>query len=97
MNRVFVLDTEKKPLMPTTPSRARRLLAAGRAAVYRMKPFTIILKYTLDPIPQPVEFKADPGSKTTGLALVGDFPKQGRVVLWAGNLSSRGFDPQTAG
>ncbi len=90
MNRVFVLDTEKKLLMPTTPSRARRLLAAGRAAVYRMKPFTIILKYTVDPNPQPVEFKADPGSKTTGLALVGDFPKQGRVVLWAANLKHRG-------
>lgn len=90
MNRVFVLDTLKRPLMPCSPARARRLLNAGKAAVYRMQPFTIILKYTVEPSPQPVEFKADPGSKTTGLALVGDFPRQGRVVLWACNLEHRG-------
>lgn len=90
MNRIFVLDTEKKPLMPCTPARARRLLAAGKAAVYHRMPFAIILKYVIDPDPQPVEFKADPGSKTTGIAIVGDFPKQGRVVLWAANLKHRG-------
>ena len=39
---------------------------------------------------QPVELKVDPGSKTTGMALVGVFPKQGRVVLWAANLAHRG-------
>ncbi len=76
--------------MPTTPARARRLLAAGRAAVYRRAPFTIILKYRVDPTPQPVELKLDPGSKTTGMALVGDFPMQGRIVLWAANLNHRG-------
>jgi 5-methylcytosine-specific restriction endonuclease McrA len=90
MNRVFVLDTEKKPLMLTTPSRARRLLASGRAAVYRLDPFTIILKYTVDPTLQPIEFKVDPGSKTTGIALVGEFPKQGRVALFGANLNHRG-------
>src|SRR5262245_47773275 len=31
--RVFVLGKHKKPLMPCTPARARRLLAAGRAVV----------------------------------------------------------------
>jgi Uncharacterized protein conserved in bacteria len=91
MNRVFVLDTEYKPLAPTTPARAKRLLNAGKAAVFRRVPFTIILKYTvvLDAQP-PIEFKVDPGSRTTGLALVGDFPKQGRIVLWAANLHHRG-------
>lgn len=91
MNRVFVLDTEKKPLMPCTPARARRLLAAGKAAVYRHQPFTIILKYAVDPAPQPVEFKVDPGADGTGFALVGHFPQQGRVVLWGMNLNHRGF------
>jgi 5-methylcytosine-specific restriction endonuclease McrA len=89
-NSVFVLDTLKRPLMPCRPSRARRLLRDGKAAVYRLQPFTLILKYPVKPTPQPVELKADPGSKTTGLALVGEFPKQGRVVLWAGNLHHRG-------
>lgn len=76
--------------MPCRPSRARRLLLDGRAAVYRRQPFTIILKYGVEPNPQPIEFKADPGSKTTGMALVGHFPKQGRVVLWSANLFHRG-------
>ena len=76
--------------MPTTPARARRLLAVGRAAVYRRKPFTIILKYRVDPTLQPVELKLDPGSKTTGIALVGEFHKQGRVVLFGANLNHRG-------
>lgn len=83
-------DTDKTPLMPCRPSRARRRLRDGKAAVYRSRPFTIILKYHVEPNPQPVEFKADPGSKTTGIALVGHFPKQGRVVLWAANLVHRG-------
>ncbi len=90
MNRVFVFDANKTPLMPCSPARAGRLLKAKRAAVYRMQPFTIILKYRVEPHPQPVEFKVDPGSKTTGLALVGILPTQGRVVLWAANLAHRG-------
>jgi 5-methylcytosine-specific restriction endonuclease McrA len=90
MNRVFVLDTEKKPLMPCSPTRARRLLKVGKAAVFRHLPFTIILKYPVDPAPQPIAFKVDPGSKTTGLALVGDFPRQGPVALFGANLNHRG-------
>lgn len=90
MNSVFVLDTDRKPLMPCRPARARRLLRDGKAAVYREQPFTIILNRRVDPNPQSVEFKVDPGSKTTGMALVGSFPDQGRVVLWAANLAHRG-------
>ena len=90
MNSVFVLSNTRKPLMPTRPARANRLLKAGKAVVYRLQPFTIILKHRSNGITQPVELKVDPGSKTTGIALVGDFIKQGRVVLWAANLSHRG-------
>src|SRR5512143_592761 len=90
MNRVFALSGTKQPLMPCHPARARELLTAGWAAVYRRIPFTIILKDRADGDVQPIEFKADPGSKTTGLALVGDFPTQGRVVLFAANLQHRG-------
>ena len=35
MQRVFVLDSHRQPLMPCAPARARQLLARGRAAVYR--------------------------------------------------------------
>ena len=89
MNRVFVLGSTKKPLMPCRPARARELLKRGKAAVYRMQPFTIILLDREDGDVQPVEFKADPGSKATGLALAALF-RRGRVLVWAANLSHRG-------
>jgi 5-methylcytosine-specific restriction endonuclease McrA len=38
---------------------------------------------------QPVEIKFDPGSRTTGIALVGHFDR-GSEVIWAGNLNHRG-------
>ena len=90
MNSVFVLSNTKKPLMPCRPARARKLLTAGRAAVYRLHPFTIILKDRDDGDVQDVEVKVDPGSKTTGVALVGHFEQQGAVVLFGANLSHRG-------
>lgn len=90
MNSVFVLSSTQKPLMPTRPARARRLLTAGKAAVYRLHPFTIILKDRADGETQDVEVKVDPGSKTTGIALVGHFEQQGAVVLWGANLNHRG-------
>ena len=67
---VFVLSNTKKPLMPCTPKRARLLLGRRKAAVFRCYPFTIILKDREDGETQPLELKVDPGSKTTGLALV---------------------------
>lgn len=76
--------------MPTNPARARQLLTAGRAAVYRLHPFTIILKDRADGEIQDIELKVDPGSKTTGVALVGHFEQQGAVVLWGANLNHRG-------
>ena len=66
MQRVLVLDKSKKALMPCHPARARELLASGKAAVHRRVPFTIILKERENGDTQPVAFKADPGSKTTG-------------------------------
>lgn len=96
MNRVFVLSNNKTPLMPCTPARARRLLRRGRAAVFRRAPFTIILGDREGGAVQPVALKVDPGSKTTGVALVGEFPEQGRVVLWAANLHHRGHRVRAA-
>jgi 5-methylcytosine-specific restriction endonuclease McrA len=68
---VFVLDKQKKPLMPCTPRRARLLLTRRRAVVHRLSPFTIRLKDRTagESTLQPVVLKIDPGSKTTGLAL----------------------------
>jgi len=89
MQRVFVIDKNKKPLMPCHPARARELLHKGKAAVYRTFPFTIILKEREGGDTQPIAFKVDPGSKATGMALVADF-KRGKRVIWAGELTHRG-------
>ena len=45
MSKVFVLDTNKHPLNPVHPGRARILLTQGKAAVFKRYPFTIVLKY----------------------------------------------------
>ena len=90
MQKVIVLDTNKQALMPCHPARARKLLRKAKAAVYRQFPFTIILKYTIEADNQPIEIKFDPGSKTTGIAMVGHF-ERGSEVIWAGNLNHRGY------
>ncbi len=58
--------------MPCSEKRARLLLTRGRARVHRMMPFTIRLadRRVEDSVLQPIRLKLDPGSKTTGLALV---------------------------
>lgn len=87
MNYVFVLDSNKKPLDPCHPSVARKLLQDKKAAVFRLFPFTIILQRVIDnPITQSHEIKLDPGSKTTGIALVSN-----SKVIWGGELQHRGF------
>ncbi|MBW4580643.1 MAG: HNH endonuclease [Tildeniella nuda ZEHNDER 1965/U140] len=84
-NFVFVLDTHHKPLNPCKPGVARSLLTNGKAAVFRRYPFTIILKKSVAADPLPLTLKLDPGSKTTGIALL-----SGDAVIWAGELTHRG-------
>jgi len=86
--RVAVLDTTKKPLAPTTPRRARLLLKKGKAAVFRRYPFTIILKREIEnPTTPDLKTKIDPGSKTTGVAIVN---QQTGEVVFAAEIEHRG-------
>jgi 5-methylcytosine-specific restriction endonuclease McrA len=90
MSWTFVVDQEKRPLDPIHPGRARFLLTAGHAAVWRRYPFTLILTdRTADEQtpPEPLRLKIDPGAKTTGLALLSETSGQ---VVWAGELTHRG-------
>ena len=85
-NFVFVLDTHKQPLEPCTPGVARSLLQAGKAAVFRQYPFSIILKKSVDTKEvKPCQLKLDPGSKDTGIALLQD-----NKLIWAAELTHRG-------
>jgi 5-methylcytosine-specific restriction endonuclease McrA len=84
-NYIFVLDTNQKPLSPCRPVTARKLLNANKAAVFRRYPFTIILKKEVTDTPEPIVLKLDPGSKTTGIALL-----QGEKVVFGAELNHRG-------
>jgi 5-methylcytosine-specific restriction endonuclease McrA len=68
---VFVLDKGKRPLMPCSEKRARKLLESGRARVHRLFPFAIrLIDRTIEESDlQPLRLSIDPGSKVTGLAL----------------------------
>jgi 5-methylcytosine-specific restriction endonuclease McrA len=85
-NFVFVLNTNKQPLTPCTPGMARSLLKAGKAAVFRQYPFTIMLKKEVKfHEVKPCQLKLDPGSKTTGIAILQD-----NKLIWAAELTHRG-------
>src|SRR5258708_20190214 len=88
MSHVFLVDAERRPLTPVHPGRARLLLKAGKAAVFKRFPFTLILRQPVEQAArEPLRLKIDPGSHTTGLALVGE---RSGEVLWAGELTHQG-------
>lgn len=90
MNRVFVLDSNKQPLAPCTPARARQLMDNNKAAAYRYNPFTIILHRTVELDAQDnYSINLDPGAVTTGLAIIGRFPKQGDVVIFGAEITHK--------
>jgi 5-methylcytosine-specific restriction endonuclease McrA len=88
MSKVFVLDSNKKPLNPIHSGQARRLLNQRKAAIFRFYPLTIILKREVNSDVNKLRLKIDPGAKTTGLAIVND---QTGEVCWAAELTHRGF------
>lgn len=86
---VFVLDTGGRPLMPTTPARARILLQKEKAVVVRLHPFAIRLKDRERGEVQPLILALDPGSKATGIAIA-RVSGPVRHALWLGGLIHRG-------
>jgi len=84
---VFVLGTDRKPLDPCSSAYARRLLKDGKAAIFRRFPFTIILKERTRHESKVADhrLKFDPGSKTTGIAIL-----KGEEVVFAAELGHRG-------
>ncbi|MDF5717434.1 MAG: RNA-guided endonuclease IscB [Rhizonema sp. NSF051] len=89
MSKVFLLDTDKRPLNPIHSAQARQLLRNGKAAILKRFPFTIILKESKpDEFVQPLRIKIDPGSKTTGIAIVNDATSE---IIFAAEIQHRGF------
>lgn len=68
--RVAVISKTGKPLDPTHPARARKLLKQGRAIVFKHKPiFTIQLLDREDGITHPMEYKCDTGYEHVGISI----------------------------
>lgn len=80
---VFVLNQNKQPLNPCHPAKARKLLKQGKAVIHKRFPFTIRLKERKDTFQnqQRYRIKLDPGSKTTGMAIV-----KGKEVIFLAEL-----------
>jgi 5-methylcytosine-specific restriction endonuclease McrA len=89
MSKVFLLNANKEPLDHIEAGWARKLLKAGKAAVFRRFPFTLILKQEIatPSAAQPLRVRLDPGSRTTGIAVIND--ATGEVVFGA-ELEHRG-------
>jgi len=87
---VFVIDVHKEPLDPVHPAEARLLLDQQKAAVFKKYPFTIILKEELETTQQPEELrlKIDPGSRSTGIAVINDTSGE---IVFAMELEHRGL------
>ena len=92
-NFVFLIDSSKTPMNPIHPAHARELMEKGKAAVFRMYPFTLIMKRVVDNIvTYPLSLRIDPGSKFTGISLVNNRDE----VVWGMELTHRGAAIQDA-
>ena len=87
---VFVVDRLGMPLMPTCPRRARLMLKEKSADVVSKSPFVIRILNRIGGDLQPLELKVDPGSRTTGLALVVKGATRGWFCIAAWELHHRG-------
>lgn len=64
--KVFVLNMRGEPLMPCSPSKARKLLQAAKAVVKKKDPFTIQLKIATGENRQPITLEVDPSASSVG-------------------------------
>ena len=92
MQKVFVLNKNKQPLMPCSSKRAREFLNQGKVVVVKCHPFTILLKEREKGDSQEIELKLN-GFKTGNLvkANVAQGKKKGRYFGRVAVRSSGNF------
>ena len=96
---VLVIDKHKKPCNTISEAYARRLLFKKQAVIHKRFPFTIRLKNDNAVLKdRAYNVKLDPGSRTTGVAIVDD---KDAVVMLAeiehrGNVVKRNMDSRRA-
>ena len=89
-----VYSSDRQPLMPCHPARARKLLRIGRAAPYHIKGIfgiRLLGRTRADSSVQDVSINIDPGSQTSGIAIVTDDEDGQRTVLGAYEIKHRAF------
>lgn len=69
---VYVINKHGRPLMPTKPSKARKLLKNKKAKIVSYNPFTIKLLYGSTGYTQNIDLGIDLGSKHIGVAIVSE-------------------------
>ena len=84
--KVFVIDKEGKPCLPTHPARARKLLRNGKAKVYQVVPFTIQLERVIENPVGSFTIGIDDGAKNAGIAVVNEKTKE---VVFLGTIKLR--------
>ena len=82
-----MLDKNLKPMNPVHPAVARILLSERKARIHRVQPFAIRLKAASLDAAAPLQLKLDPGSVTTGMALVDHLSGE---VVWGAELTHHG-------
>ncbi len=85
-NKVFVVDMDRKPLLPTSPARARLLLKQRKATVECIVPFTIRLRKIIENPVGEFGVGVDDGSKHVGVAVVNDLTNE---AVFVGNIELR--------
>ena len=81
---VYVKNKDGSSLMPCKPTKAKHLLKSGKAKVFKLKPFTIQLKWDCEANVSDVICGVDKGAKQTGIACMGN-----GKVLFAANIKHR--------
>jgi len=84
--KVFVKDLEGKPLLPTHPARARKLLRQRKAIVIRVVPFTIQLNRVVQTPVGSFTAGIDDGAKHVGISVVNEKTKE---VVFRGTIQLR--------
>ncbi|KAF3886457.1 MULTISPECIES: RNA-guided endonuclease IscB [Nostocales] len=70
--KIYVVNKYGKPLMPTSPRKARSLLKEGKAKIYSRDPFTIQLVYGSSGYTQPGNLGIDAGYQNIGYSVVNE-------------------------
>jgi len=84
--KVFVIDKEGRPCLPTHPARARKLLLKGKARVVKVVPFTIQLERVIENPLGSFTVGIDDGAKEVGIAVVSEKTKE---VVFRGTIELR--------